>query len=74
MFLSEIKTGGSVSIESINDEMLERKLKELGIFCGARILLKARIPSGCPLIFEAENVLFGIRKADAAKIMVKKID
>ena len=71
--LNAVQRGEKVIVEEISDRELSIQLCSLGCFPGEQICLERIAPLGDPMIISVEDSFISIRKADAAKIKVKKI-
>ncbi|MCJ8009314.1 ferrous iron transport protein A [Lederbergia wuyishanensis] len=75
MLLSEIQVGNKVRInntDSVN-ELVRRRLLDLGIMEGSILKIKRVLPLGGPITIEARGQLIGIRRSEAKKIRVESI-
>lgn len=75
MKLSELKRGESATIIKIDtDGEMKKRLVDLGINSGTLIKLERNAPLGDPQEFHIDMSSFAIRKKDAEKIIVEKIN
>ena len=71
--MSQVKDNCVVEIEKINlSNNILRKLDVIGIYVGAKIFINALESTKHIIIFEINNIKYGIRKNDAEYIVVKK--
>lgn len=73
MVLTDLKTGVKAQITDISyvNELLRRRLIDLGVMEGADIHITRSLPFGGPLALEAAGQWISIRRADAEKIKVE---
>lgn len=71
--LNEIEFGSTCLIESVDnlDDLLKRRLQDLGLVNGSEVLLKSGAAFGGPLLISVNGQLIAIRRNDAKKIKVK---
>ncbi|MCD8293858.1 MAG: ferrous iron transport protein A [Clostridia bacterium] len=70
--LYEVKVGQTVWVTSVDveDPNMRRRLQDLGIINGTRILCKQMAPSGNPKAYLVRGATVAIRKADSELIRV----
>jgi ferrous iron transport protein A len=72
--LACLSRGKSAYIESFTDELVELKMLEMGVVPGEVAVIERIAPSGDPIAIRVSDSLIGVRKDEASKIKVKKID
>ncbi|QFF98425.1 ferrous iron transport protein A [Psychrobacillus glaciei] len=75
MLLTEIHKGERVRITNTDqmNELVQRRLLDLGIMQGSVIMIKRILPLGGPIAIEAKGQLIGIRRREAKMIRVESI-
>ncbi len=75
MFLNELKPGMKAKVKEIciENEMLCRRLMDMGIAEDAEILITCKAPLGGPVALECANQSICIRRNDAACIQVERV-
>lgn len=73
MNVSQLGTGDLGIIHAIEEDATALRLNELGIFCGDTIRCSGTAPSGCPILLEAGQVSFALRKEQAESIKIQRI-
>lgn len=75
MILTEIHAGIKVRIKNITqmNELVQRRLLDLGIMEGSIIKIKRILPLGGPIAIEAKGQLIGIRRREAKMIRVESL-
>ncbi len=70
--LYDVNVGQTVWVISIEveDPNMRRRLQDLGIIDGTRVLCKQKAPSGNPKAYLVRGATVAIRKADSEKILV----
>ncbi len=71
--LSNLHTGESAVIVSFLDDVMKQKLFEMGFLPGDTVTVNFFAPLGCPIAYEVNGTLLGIRKDEAESIIVKPI-
>lgn len=73
MFLTDLKPGLKARIKDISqvNELLRRRLVDLGVMEGAEVWTKRILPFGGPLSLEAAGQSIGIRRSDANFIEIE---
>lgn len=73
--LSKLKKGERAKIIDISgaDQLVRRRLLDLGITEGSEICIKCKMPFGGPLMLESCGQCVGIRKNEASFIKVDGI-
>ncbi len=73
MLMSQINNDCKVEIIKINlPSNIIRKLDVIGLYEGSKIFIKSTESTKSVVIFEINNIKYGIRKNDAKFISVKK--
>jgi ferrous iron transport protein A len=75
MFLSQLKKGQKaivVDFSSVN-LLIQRRLVDLGVYKGSELCLKGSLPFGGPCMIETAGQSIGIRRNEAASIMVRPV-
>jgi len=72
MTLSDLNPGSRALIHDIGsvDDLLRRRLIDLGVMEGTEIVVRRSLPFGGPLTLEAGGQWIGLRRRDAACIQV----
>lgn len=70
--LDECPSGEQVILEAVDDPQLSIQLYCMGCLPGERITIERIAPFGDPMILSIDNSFISLRKADAAKIKVKR--
>ncbi|NIK77092.1 ferrous iron transport protein A [Paenibacillus castaneae] len=75
MYLTDIHQGEEVRITNTNrmNELVQRRLLDLGILEGSLVRIKHILPLGGPIAIETKGQLIGIRRRDARMIGVECI-
>ncbi|WP_391123050.1 FeoA family protein [Psychrobacillus sp. L3] len=75
MLLTDVHTGERVRIKNTEqmNELVQRRLLDLGIMQGTVIMIKRILPLGGPIAIEAKGQLIGIRRREAKMIRVENI-
>jgi ferrous iron transport protein A len=75
MLLTDIHTGERVRITNTNhmNELVQRRLLDLGIMQGTVVMIKRILPLGGPIAIEAKGQLIGIRRREAKMIRVESV-
>ncbi|MBS4177754.1 FeoA family protein [Lederbergia citrea] len=75
MVLSDIHAGEKVRITNTDwiNELVQRRLLDLGIMEGSVLKIKRILPLGGPITIEAKGQLIGIRRCEAKKIRVESV-
>ncbi|WP_349772305.1 FeoA family protein [Lederbergia citrisecunda] len=75
MILSDIQVGKKVRIKNTDlvNELVRRRLLDLGIMEGSVLKIKRILPLGGPITIEARGQLIGIRRSEAKKIRVESV-
>jgi ferrous iron transport protein A len=73
--LGNLKAGekGKISDISGADQLVRRRLLDLGITNGSEVLIKGIMPFGGPLMVESSGQSIGIRRKEAFRIRVERI-
>lgn len=74
MNVSDLGAGEDGLIHQIEEEAVAGRLKEFGIFSGTRIRLAGQAPSGCPMMLEAGDIRFALRREQARYIKIVPLD
>nr|WP_244917059.1 FeoA family protein [Paenibacillus castaneae] len=75
LYLTDIHQGEEVRITNTNrmNELVQRRLLDLGILEGSLVRIKHILPLGGPIAIETKGQLIGIRRRDARMIGVECI-
>ncbi|MFF2752433.1 ferrous iron transport protein A [Psychrobacillus sp. NPDC058041] len=75
MLLTDIHAGERVRITNTNhmNELVQRRLLDLGIMQGTVVMIKRILPLGGPIAIEAKGQLIGIRRREAKMIRVESV-
>ncbi|KAB2333308.1 ferrous iron transport protein A [Cytobacillus depressus] len=75
MFLKDVHIGGKVRITTMNrmNDLVQRRLLDLGIMEGSVVKMKRILPLGGPVAIETKGQLIGIRRCDAKRIQVESV-
>ncbi len=73
--LDQVPVGMMVWVTSVEvqDESMRRRLQDLGIVNGTRVVCKQRAPSGNPKSFLVRGAVIAIRKEDSSQIHVTNV-
>lgn len=74
MKLSELKTGAIGKIAGFNSDDLELKLMEMGCIPGELIVVEQVAPMGGPMNIRVAGYMLSLRKDEADKILVDRIN
>lgn len=71
--LADVREGSTVTISDLSeaDDLLKRRLYDLGVEEGAVIRLCRCLPFGGPLMIECDGMCIGLRRCEAPRIGVK---
>ena len=73
MTLDTVKPGEGGVIEAVYGEgALRRRLLDMGLTPGTRVMIKKMAPMGDPIELSLRGYLLSIRKEDAAKINLRE--
>ncbi len=70
--LAHLRKGEKAIIDSFTDSEISIKLLEMGCLPGETILVKNIAPLGDPIAILVNGYTLGLRKAEAAAIIVKR--
>jgi ferrous iron transport protein A len=71
--LKELKPGEKAVISKISGEgAVRRRLLDMGVTCGAKIIVRKVAPLGDPIEVNIRGYELTLRKAEAENIMVKQ--
>jgi len=75
MLLSELAMGASATVievkDSVTDDRIAQRLRDLGFVAGEPVRLVARGPLGAdPLLVQIGYTRFALRRAEAARVMI----
>jgi ferrous iron transport protein A len=75
VMLGQLKPGDKGRITDITqaDQLVRRRLLDLGIMEGSEICLKCIMPFGGPLMVESLGQCVGIRRKEACRIRVERV-
>lgn len=69
--LSELKVGQRATVAALlTSGAMRRRLQDLGIISGTRVLCAFGSPSGDPMAYEVRGSLVAIRRNDAKTILI----
>ena len=73
LLLTDIQAGDRARITNTNmlNELVQRRLLDLGIMEGCLVQIKRKLPLGGPIAIETKGQLIGIRRIDARMISVE---
>ncbi|WNF37485.1 FeoA family protein [Bacillaceae bacterium IKA-2] len=73
MTLAQVKEGNKVIIKDLSktNDLIKRRLLDLGIFEGTEVNVLSKMPFGGPIMIESNGNRIAIRKADMIKIEVE---
>lgn len=74
MKLSELQTGETGEILSIEASRLELELMRLGLVVGDRIIVRNFAPLGGPVAVEIGGSKVAMRRSDAQRINIRKVE
>ena len=74
MTLQEGEPGMTVRIDSIGDSKLKNRLMTMGLIPGTRVEVLRTAPLGDPIAIRLRSYNLAMRRDDAAKIQVTKLD
>ena len=74
MKLSELKTGSSGTIAGFDSEFLELKLMEMGCIPGEVVVVEQVAPMGGPMNIRVAGYMLSLRKDEADKILIDRIN
>ena len=74
MTLQEGEPGMTVRIDSVGGSKLKNRLMTMGLIPGTRIEILRTAPLGDPIAIRLRSYNLAMRRDDAAKIRVTKID
>lgn len=69
--LSHSPKGQTQHIKALTgDQEMNRRLRELGFYEGAEVLVRSRMPFGGPLVVEIDDFSVALRRSEADSIQV----
>lgn len=73
MTLAQVKEGNKVIIKDLSkaENLIKRRLLDLGIFEGIEVNVLSKMPFGGPIMIESNGNRIAMRKADMNKIEVE---
>lgn len=73
--LGKLRAGEKGKIKDLShaDQLVRRRLLDLGITEGSKVAIKCIMPFGGPLMLESYGQCVGIRRKDALRIEVERI-
>ena len=74
MTLQDGEPGMVVRIDSVGDSKLKNRLMTMGLIPGTRVEVRRAAPLGDPIAIRLRSYNLALRRNDAAKIQVTKID
>ena len=72
--IAELKLGEKAIIDSFTDEEISLKLLEMGCLPGEIIQVKNIAPLGDPIAILVGGYVLGLRKAEAASVVIKPMN
>ncbi len=73
--LSELKAGERGRIVKVDgDPRFRRRIMEMGMVKGELVKMEREAPLGDPVEFEVKGYHLSLRKADASRILVEKVE
>jgi Fe2+ transport system protein FeoA len=73
MTLKEINPGESCIIKNINTNNLRKRIIDMGLISGTRILVKKIAPLGDPMEIVVRGYVLTLRKSEAKTIEVERV-
>ncbi len=73
MNLSEIKKDGQFEVLGVESDELRERLTEMGVYKGLKGRLVRHLPFGGPVILQAGESLFAVRREDAQWIQIQEL-
>ncbi len=75
LMLDKIKVGSKAEVVKIesNKGRLKRKLMDMGLNRGARVVVKGKAPMGDPIEIKVRGYSLSLRRDEAAEILVKEV-
>lgn len=72
MVLTDLKQGQSATIQDLSllDQIVKKRLIDLGFHIGSKIYIKSMMPFGGPYVVESKGQCVAIRKKEAGLIKV----
>ncbi len=74
MTLQETEPGMSVRIDSVGDSKLKNRLMTMGLIPGTRVEVLRSAPLGDPIAIRLRSYNLALRRSDANKIQVTKLN
>ncbi|WP_081773029.1 FeoA family protein [Bacillus sp. EB01] len=73
--LVQLKTGEKATIKNISmvDQLVQRRLLDLGITEGSEVCVKCILPFGGPIMIESCGQCIGIRRKEAKCIELERV-
>lgn len=68
--LDQLKKGERATVIKFREELLAKRLQEMGLYIGSMITIKAKAPLGNPIAIDLGDFALSIRKQEAEKIEV----
>ncbi|ALC92929.1 iron transporter FeoA [Bacillus sp. FJAT-18017] len=75
IMLVQLKTGEKATIKNISmvDQLVQRRLLDLGITEGSEVCVKCILPFGGPIMIESCGQCIGIRRKEANCIELERV-
>lgn len=73
MNLSQIKTNSEFEVVDVKSDELRERLCEMGVYRGLKGRLVKHLPFGGPVILQAGESLFAVRREDAQWILIQQL-
>lgn len=71
--LSDSPQGKAAIVRSLSgDGEMNRRLREMGFFEGAHVIVKSRLPFGGPLVVQVDEFSLALRKSEADLIVIEE--
>jgi Fe2+ transport system protein FeoA len=73
MNLSQLETGSSAMVKSIDSGVRQAKLAEMGLFSGKVVKVMFKAPLGDPIAVSLDGYVLALRKDEASTILIETI-
>lgn len=71
--LSDSPQGKAFIVRSLSgDAEMNRRLREMGFFEGAHVVVRSRLPFGGPLVVQVDEFSLALRKSEAELIVIEE--
>jgi ferrous iron transport protein A len=75
MTLNQLKLGETATITALNAKGMDRRrLMDLGILPGTRLVAELKSPLGDPVAYRVRDTLIAIRNAQASQIEIEQME